>query len=91
MSHHIQLPANMRALADNQSQVAVAGETVGQALQELVNLHPDLASRLLNESGQLQSYVNVFVDQQSVRGLQELETPLGPDSEILIVAALAGG
>lgn len=91
MSLTIRIPANMRNLANGEPEVTVDGSTVQEALDGLISKHPDLRARLLDESGDLQSFVNVFVDNRSIRELEGLKTSIAADSELLIVPALAGG
>ncbi|MEM7474308.1 MAG: MoaD/ThiS family protein [Planctomycetota bacterium] len=91
MQVRIKLPANMRALADDIAEHKVQATTVGEALNLLCEQHSDLQSRLLSEEGKLQPFVNVFLDGTNVRELEAELTELKKESEILIVAALAGG
>ncbi len=91
MTVRVRLPANMRALADDQSVVEQEGNTVAEVLMNLARQYPELESRILTPEGELQSFVNVFVDDTSVRDLEHLDTPVKSDSEVLVLAALAGG
>lgn len=91
MSVRIRLPANMRPLADNQAVVAVEATTVGRALEQLVGEYPNLRARLLDREGDLQSYVNVFVNEANIREASQLDTPVKGGDELLVIAALAGG
>ncbi|MCR9291971.1 MAG: MoaD/ThiS family protein [bacterium] len=91
MSVRLRLPANMRSLASDQSEIAIDGTTVGECLQNLAQQFPELESRLLDAEGNLQGFINVFVDNVSIRELRQLRTPVSEGSEVLIVAALAGG
>ena len=91
MSVRVLLPANMRQLADNQSSIEIAGTTVGEILQDLTSQFPDLKTRLLDADGQVQSFVNVFVNDQSIREQDGMQTEVAPKGEVVIVAALAGG
>jgi molybdopterin converting factor small subunit len=81
----------MRPLAGDLAVIEQSGDTVGQVLQNLTRQYPQLKPRILAEDGHVQSYVNIFVDDQSIRDLGQLDTPLHADSEVLILAALAGG
>ena len=87
----IKLPANMRSLAGDLSDHSVEANTAGQALCFLCEQYPELRPRLLNAEDELQSFVNVFLNGKNLRELQGLETDLGEGSELLVVAALAGG
>ncbi|MEV4094398.1 MoaD/ThiS family protein [Streptosporangium saharense] len=66
-------------------------ETVGGAIDWLVEAHPVLKPRLLAEPGRLVSWVNLYVAEHDVRALQGLDTVVSDDSEIVVLPALAGG
>lgn len=87
----VQLPANLRMLIGQHGALEIPGATAGEVVHQLVSKFPDLHSQLFNDRGQLHSYVNVFIEQQSIRELNHLETPIEPQSKLLILTALAGG
>jgi len=82
----IKLPALLTREAGGQREFESDAATLGEALRTLP-VH-DLC---LDEHGELRRLVNVFVDGDDVRGGGGLETPLGPDSQVLVVTAIAGG
>ncbi len=65
--------------------------TVGLALKELCEAHPELKESLFSEEGQLRSFARVFVSEQDIEELEGLETQLGPREEILLLPPIAGG
>lgn len=85
------IPTSLRQHTGGASQVAVNGESVESAIIDLVDQHPDLKSRILDETGILVSHINVFVNDQNIRDLQNGATPLRESDEILLVPAIAGG
>lgn len=87
----IHLPANLRTHTGNQSTIELDAVTVRQLIDGLIERYPDVGPFLRGETGQLHSYVNMFVDQQSVRDLNEMDTPIGPHQTLLILTALSGG
>ena len=87
----ILIPTPLRAYADGQSAVAVGGETVGGALEQLVTRHPDLKPHLYGDEGRLRSFVNLYLGDEDVRYLDGEATPLPPGSELSIVPSIAGG
>ena len=87
----IHIPASLRAQADDQAVIEVQGASVGEVLENLVGSYPDLASSLMDADQRVHAFVNLFVDGQHIRDLQQLATRVGPDQSILIVPALAGG
>ena len=91
MTNRILIPANLREFTSGQSAVEVTGENVGEALRELSLSYPPIHGRLLTDSGQLHSFVNLFVNGHSIRDLDGLDTKLVDGGTLLIVPALAGG
>lgn len=87
----IQIPSNLRQHTSGQGIVEIPGNTVGEALQRLTVEFPDLRLKVFDEEGQPRSFVNIFVNDRHIRDLQNLETPLSGDEELLLVPALAGG
>jgi molybdopterin converting factor small subunit len=73
------------------SQVNVEGGTVGQVLANLDGDHPGFRDKLLDDQGNLVRYVNLFVDDDDVRFLQGLETPVPDGGTLSIMQAVAGG
>jgi len=65
--------------------------TVGEALNELWQLHVGLRDRVVNEQGQLRQHVNVFVNGENVRRKELLDTTLSERSEITILPSVSGG
>lgn len=85
------IPTALRKHTGGTRDVAVNATTVDDALSQVVNAHPELKSSLFDESDQLVSYVNVFVNDRNIRDLQNGATPLSERDEILLVPAIAGG
>lgn len=91
MTIHVHIPSSLRESTEQQSQVDVSAATVGAAMQQLVDSYPGLDGKLLSSSGELHSFVNVFVGDRNIRELQGLATGLSNGQTLLIVPALAGG
>ena len=87
----VHLPLALREFAGGQERIAVAGESVGLALNELARQHPLVAARILGPDGELRRYVNVFLGETNVRDLQGLDTPLATGDSLFIIPAVAGG
>ncbi len=91
MTIRIHIPSSLRESTEQRSQVDVSAATVGDAVQRLVASYPGLDGKLLSASGELHSFVNVFVGERNIRELQGLATGLSNGQTLLIVPALAGG
>jgi sulfur-carrier protein len=87
----VRIPPVLRPSAGGQKLLDVPGETVGAVLSALVASYPDLGPRLLDEAGDINRFVNVFVNDTDVRHLQEMDTPLTDRDTLLLLPAMAGG
>jgi molybdopterin converting factor small subunit len=85
------IPQVLRANVGGVKTVDVEGSTVGEVVRALVDRHPALTTQLLTEDGDLNRFVNVYVDGQDVRYLQGLDTPVGATGDVRILPAMAGG
>jgi molybdopterin converting factor small subunit len=88
---NVRIPPVLRGSAGNQKQIEAQGETVGAVLNAVVEQYPGLREQLLTSSGELHRFVNVYVNDQDVRYLQELDTPVDPRDTIVLLPAMAGG
>jgi molybdopterin converting factor small subunit len=87
---NIKIPTPLRPYTGNQAEVAVSGETVGAALTDLVEQHPDLKQHLYN-GDELRNFVNIFMGEEDIRFLDGLETEIDPDTNLRIIPSIAGG
>ncbi len=71
--------------------VTVKAATIGDVLRELVAEYPGMSGQLLNEDGSLHRFVNVYVNDDDVRYLESLETPVKKGDEVSLLPAVAGG
>jgi molybdopterin converting factor small subunit len=91
MSVQVRIPTVLRPRTDGRAVVTAEGATVADVLGSLDELHPGIGSVLLEADGTLKRFVNVFVDNEDVRYLQGLDTPVPDGSEMVILPAVAGG
>lgn len=91
MAVTVRIPTTMRPLAGGASTVQVEGVTLAEVIANLEAAHPGLGGRLLDESGALRKFVNVFVADDDVRYLQGLDTPVPTGETVSIIPAVAGG
>ncbi len=91
MAVDVRLPNLLRSHAGGASVVHVDGETIGEVLAKLVAEYPGMAGQVLTDDGTLHKFVNVYVDDDDVRYLQGLETPVKDGAEVSILPAVAGG
>ena len=91
MSVTVRIPAQLRTLSGGAGELPLAGSTVAEVLKDLDASHPGFADRLFDDTGGLRRFVNVFLDDEDVRFLQGLDTPVTDGQTISIVPAVAGG
>jgi molybdopterin converting factor small subunit len=87
----IRIPTPLRSYTAGQAEVTVQGGNVNQALECLMQLHPTLRPHLYNTSGQLRPFVNLFLNEDNVKDLQGLETPLQEGDRLMLIPSIAGG
>ena len=87
----VHLPAALSGHAAGRRRVEVAGATVGKVLAALGQAHPGVGHRVLDDRGVLRRHVNVFVNGESIRYLDGVETPVGDGDEVWILPAVSGG
>ena len=87
---NIRLAPVLRASAGGSKQVSVQGQTLEEALADLYQRYPALKEQIQPEQ-ELSRFVNVYVNDQDVRYLQGLTTPIGPNDTVTLLPAMAGG
>lgn len=87
----VRLPTLLRSQAGGQSTVTVKASTIGDVLRELVSEFPGMSTQLLNDDGSLHRFVNIYVNDDDVRYLELLETPVNEGDEVSLLPAVAGG
>jgi len=90
MSIRIQIPTPMRQHTEGKAVVEVSGATVQGALDALNSQYPGISSRLF-ENGQVRRFVNVYLNDEDIRYLDGLATPVKDGAELAIIPAVAGG
>ena len=91
MAVFVRIPTPLRRLTGGQEQVAAEGSTVGALLVDLAARYPGIGERLQDEQGEIRRFINIYVNDEDVRFLQGLATPLGEGDLVSIVPAIAGG
>lgn len=87
----VKLPTQLRSLSDGASEVPGKGATVREIIDDLEVRHPGMKNRLLDDSGSIRRFVNIYVEDEDVRFLKGLETEVPAEGRISIIPAVAGG
>jgi molybdopterin synthase sulfur carrier subunit len=91
MPINVRIPTPLRKLTNEQELVQVGAPTVGEAINELQKRFPGIAERLVDDKGEVRRFVNVYVNEEDIRFLQNQHTVLKDGDEISIIPAIAGG
>ncbi len=86
----VRIPTPLRPHANGQDSVEATGATVGEVLQNVVTTHPELKERLF-DGDEVRRFVNVYVNNEDIRYLDELATAVAEGDEVSIIPAIAGG
>ncbi len=86
----VRIPPTLRPDAEDRREVAAAGTTVGEVLQDVAERFPALRARIF-ENGNIARFVNVYVGGEDIRTQDGLETPVSEGSTVILLPAMAGG
>ena len=87
----VRIPTPLRKLTNGLEEVSVSGGTIGELIQGLESQYPGIKERICDDQGKVRRFVNIFANDEDIRFLQNLETPVKETDEISIVPAIAGG
>jgi molybdopterin synthase sulfur carrier subunit len=87
----IRIPPVLRASVGGERELQADGANVGEILHTIVEAHPDTQSQLFGADGQLNRYVNVYLNDEDVRVLDGLDTTVSGTDTLVILPAMAGG
>jgi len=87
----VRIPTPLRKLTNDVEVVQVAGANIGEVLNSLEQAFPGLKERICDDAGNVRRFVNIFVNDEDIRFLEENATPVKEADEISIVPAIAGG
>ena len=91
MPQKVRIPTPLRKLTNNEELVEITAATINDAITELQARFPGIAERLVDEKGEVRRFVNVYVNEEDIRFLQNQATALKDGDEISIIPAIAGG
>ena len=87
----VKIPPVLRPSTSGEKEIAAAGDNVGAVLNSLADQHPATKGQLFGDNGDLNRYVNVYLNDEDVRVLDGLSTPVGERDTLVILPAMAGG
>lgn len=87
----IRIPTPLRKLTEGKEEVTASGATIAEVIASLEQSYPGIKARICDEKGDVRRFVNIFANEEDIRFLQNLDTPVSDKDEISIVPAIAGG
>jgi molybdopterin synthase sulfur carrier subunit len=91
MAATVRIPTPLRKLTNEQESVEVESATIGAAVEELEGKFPGIKERIVDEEGEIRRFVNVYVNEEDIRFLENQDTPLKEGDDVSIIPAIAGG
>ena len=85
------IPTPLRKFTNQQTRITVEGKTIKEAFSDLIVNYPDVKKNLIDENEKIRGFVNIFLEDEDIRNLQEEETIIQTNSVISIIPAIAGG
>ncbi len=87
----VRIPTPLRKLTNEQEVVEASGSSIEEIIADLDSRHPGLKERICDEDGNVRRFVNIFLNDEDIRFLEEKATKVSDSDEISIVPAIAGG
>jgi sulfur-carrier protein len=87
----VRIPTPLRAVAKGNADVQAKGDTIDDVIADLERQFPGLRERLVDDGGELRRFINIYVNQEDIRFLDNKATKLKDGDEVAIVPAIAGG
>lgn len=87
----VRIPTPLRKLTNGLEEVQASGANIGAVITNLETQYPGIKERICDDQGKVRRFVNIFANDEDIRFLQNLETPVKDSDEISIVPAIAGG
>lgn len=88
---NIRIPTPLRKLTNGKEEVSATGGTIGALITDLESQYPGIKERICDDTGQVRRFVNIFANDEDIRFLKNLDTPVKDSDDISIVPAIAGG
>jgi len=87
----VRIPTPLRKHTDGKEEVLAQGSTIAEILADLDKNFPGIKARICEESGAVKKFVNIFANEEDIRYLDNLDTPVKDSDEVSIIPAIAGG
>lgn len=87
----LRVPTPLRSYTEGKNEIQVQGKTVAEAMDNLTEIYPALRQHLFTEEGKLRAFVNLYLNEDDIRHLQGVSTPLKENDRLVLIPSIAGG
>ena len=91
MSNQVRIPVQLRALTNGEEVVSASGKSVREIIEDIDKKYPGVKDRICEADGRVRRFVNIFVNEEDIRFLDNLQTAISDQDEVSIIPAIAGG
>jgi molybdopterin synthase sulfur carrier subunit len=91
MTIQVRIPVQLRALTNGEEVVTASGRSVSEIIEDIDSRYPGVRERICEADGKVRRFVNIFVNEEDIRFLDNLQTPISENDEVSIIPAIAGG
>lgn len=91
MSVRARIPSPLKSLTNGKDVIESRGTTVGEGIQQVISAHPELRETLCDEAGNMRRFINIFLNNEDIRSLRNLDTPVNEGDSLSFIPAIAGG
>ena len=87
----VRIPTPLQSLTQNQAEVEVNSSNIEELIAELENKFPGIKDRICDESGKVRRFINIYVNEEDIRFMEQEKTSIKDNDEVSIIPAIAGG
>jgi len=91
MPNRVRVPVQLRALTNGEEVISASGNSVLEIIEDIESRYPGVKDRICEPDGRVRRFVNIFVNEEDIRFLDNLQTPISDQDEVSIIPAIAGG
>jgi molybdopterin synthase sulfur carrier subunit len=91
MPNRVRVPVQLRALTNGEEVISASGNSVLEIIEDIERRYPGVKDRICEPDGRVRRFVNIFVNEEDIRFLDNLQTPISERDELSIIPAIAGG
>ena len=91
MPNQVRIPVQLRALTNGEEVVSASGNSVLEIIEDIEKKYPGVKDRICEADGRVRRFVNIFVNEEDIRFLDNLQTSISDKDELSIIPAIAGG